>query len=233
MSALLEVEGLDVAYGPTQILFGVSLTVPADSLVCIMGRNGVGKTTLLDALMGSLKPRAGTIRFDGQDISRWPPHRRARAGMGYVPQGHDCFASLTVMENLQVMLESLGGRGSRLDDVLDVFPRLRPLLPRRAGFLSGGQQQQLAIARTLIGRPRLLILDEPTEGIQPSVILEIEDAIAQLHRDHGLTILLVEQYVEFAVRLADRYVVLDAGELVAAGDTSDLDQNSLARLVAF
>jgi len=235
MSTLV-VENLDVSYRRTQVLFDVSMEVPEGGLVCVMGRNGVGKTTLLNTVMGVLKPSAGRVTWDGRDITGLRPHERIRAGIGYVPQGHPTFPHLTVAENLAVVVESAGGRsagGAAVDEALDLFPRLKPLLGRRAGFLSGGQAQQLALARALVTRPRLLVLDEPTEGIQPSIILEIEDAIAELHASRGLSILLVEQYVEFALRLADRYVVLDAGEVVASGETSELsDDSSVRRLLA-
>lgn len=233
---MLVVENIDVAYRRSQVLFGVSMEVPAGGLVCVMGRNGVGKTTLLNTIMGVLKPSAGRITWEGRDIVSMRPHERVRAGIGYAPQGHPTFPQLTVAENLAVVVESVGGgaaASTALDEALDLFPRLRPLLTRRAGFLSGGQAQQLALARALVTRPRLLVLDEPTEGIQPSIILEIEDAIAELHASRGLSILLVEQYVEFALRLADRYVILDAGEVVASGETSDLaDDSSVRRLLA-
>jgi len=234
---VLAVENIDVAYRRSQVLFRVSMEVPDGGLVCVMGRNGVGKTTLLNTVMGVLKPSAGRIRWEGRDITSMRPHERIRAGIGYAPQGHPTFPQLTVAENLAVVVESsVGGRAggaAGVDEALDLFPRLRPLLTRRAGFLSGGQAQQLALARALVTRPRLLVLDEPTEGIQPSIILEIEAAIAELHASRGLSILLVEQYVEFALRLADRYVVLDAGEVVASGETSDLaDDSSVRRLLA-
>ena len=230
---MLSVTGLDVAYGRAQVLFGVDLRVPAGSLVCVMGRNGVGKTTLLKAITGLLRPKAGTITFDGRDITRAKTHERIRAGLGYVPQGHDTFPQLTVWENLRVVLEARPEADPKaLDEALDLFPALRPLLRRRAGFLSGGQQQQLAIARALLTRPRMLLLDEPTEGIQPSVILEIEEAIERLHREVGLSILLVEQYLDLALRLADRFVVLDAGEVVRSGDREDLHDPSVRHLLA-
>ena len=231
---MLRVEDLDVSYRRTQVLFGVSMEVPAGGLVCVMGRNGVGKTTLLNTVMGVLPAGGGRVWWNDDDITRLKPHERVRRGIGYVPQGHAVFPQLTVAENLAVVSESVPGSDQgAVDEALDLFPRLRPLLGRRAGFLSGGQAQQLALARALVTRPRLLVLDEPTECIQPSIILEIEDAIAQLHTRDGLSILLVEQYVEFALRLADRYVVLDAGEVVAAGATSELtDDSSVRRLLA-
>jgi urea transport system ATP-binding protein len=229
----LEIDGLEVAYGRTTVLHGVTLDVPDGSLVCLMGRNGVGKTTLLNAVMGLLPARQGSVRVDGTDITRLAPHRRARMGIGYVPQSHPVFPHLTARENLRVVIErSKGMDASAVDDALDVFPALRALLDRPAGLLSGGQAQQLAIARALAARPRLLLLDEPTEGIQPSIILEIEDAIAALHRETGLTILLVEQYVEFALRLAERYAVMEAGEIVASGETAAAELDRFAELLS-
>lgn len=233
MTPLLEVHDLHVAYGRTPVLFGVTLDVPVGTLVCLMGRNGVGKSTLLHAAMGLLPARRGDVRFDGQSIVRMPAHERARLGIGYVPQGHQVFPHLTVRENLQVVHErDRRPDPSAVDDALDVFPALGALLGRPAGLLSGGQAQQLAIALALVTRPRLLILDEPTEGIQPSIILEIEDAIARLHREQGMSILLVEQYVEFALRLAERFAVMEGGVIVHAGDTAEADLADFGDLVA-
>lgn len=229
----LEIEDLKVAYGRTQVVFGVSLDVPSGHLVCLMGRNGVGKSTLLHGAMGLLPLRGGRVRLDGRDVTAVPPHERVRAGIGYVPQGHQAFGQLTVRENLQVVLErTRTATPGAVDDALDLFPALAGLLARPAGLLSGGQAQQLAIARALVTRPRVLVLDEPTEGIQPSIILEIEDAIAELHRGTGMSILLVEQYVEFALRLAERYAVMDGGRIVQAGDTASVDHHAFTGLVA-
>lgn len=230
---MLSVEGLHVAYGRTEVVTGVSLEVPADGLLCLMGRNGVGKTTLLNAVTGILAVRAGRVRLEGRDITDLAPQQRVAMGLGYVPQGHETFPYLTVRENLLVVHEAGRRRGpSGLDDALDLFPRLRPLLGRRAGLLSGGQQQQLAIARALVARPRLLLLDEPTEGIQPSIITEIEEAIGHLRRSTSMSILLVEQYVDFALRLADRYVVLDAGEVASAGSIAELTDAQVRELLS-
>lgn len=231
---MLRVSGLDVAYGRAQALFGVDLWAPGGSLVCVMGRNGVGKTTLLKAIMGVLPAKKGKIEFGDRDITRLKTHERVRLGLGYVPQGHETFPQLTVWENLQVALEASPGGGdkSAVDEALDLFPALPPLLRRRAGFLSGGQQQQLAIARALVTRPKMLLLDEPTEGIQPSIILEIEAAIERLHSELGLAILLVEQYLELALRIADRFVILDAGEVARSGERADLQDESVHRLLA-
>jgi urea transport system ATP-binding protein len=229
---MLSAENLHVSRGRTKVLFGVSLEVPSGALVCVMGRNGVGKTTLLNTLMGVLSPTRGNVTFDGRDITRAKTHKRVRAGIAYVPQGHGAFPQLTVSENLAVVLEATThGDSAAVDEALELFPRLKPMLRRKAGFLSGGQQQQLAIARALITRPRLLVLDEPTEGIQPSIIEEIEEAIAALHAG-GLSILLVEQYLDFALRLADSFVILERGEVVRTGSKSELHDESVRRLLA-
>ncbi len=230
----LEIDEVRAAYGRTEVLFDVSLEVPDGSLTCLMGRNGVGKSTLLNVVVGLLGCR-GQIRLDGEDVSRLSAPQRARAGIGYVPQGHQVFPHMTARENLVVVLERSRSRrrdATAMDDALDVFPALRKLLDRPAGLLSGGQAQQLAIARALVTRPRLLVLDEPTEGIQPSIILEIEDAIAELHRSTGMSILLVEQYVEFALRLAERYAVMEAGRITRSGTTEAVSLSSFAELLA-
>lgn len=230
---MLSVEGLDAAYGRTRVLYGVSVEVCDGGVTCVVGRNGAGKTTLVNAVMGVLRPTSGRVLWEGQDITRMPPERRVQLGLGYVPQGHPVFPQLSVEENLRVVLEARRGSDpAAVDDALDLFPRLKALMGRRAGVLSGGQQQQLAIARALVGRPRLLIMDEPTEGIQPSIIDEIEDAIAELHRSAGMSILLIEQYVEFALRLADAYVALDAGAVLDSGPTANLEETDVRRLLA-
>ena len=229
----LEIEDVHVAYGRTEVLYGVDLVVADGSLTCLMGRNGVGKSTLLNALAGLLPVRSGAVRLDGRDITKMTAPQRARSGIGYVPQGHQVFPHLTATENLQVVWERSRRRDrSAIDDALDVFPALRGLLHRPAGLLSGGQAQQLAIARALVTRPQLLVLDEPTEGIQPSIIGEIEDAIAELHRSAGMSILLVEQYVEFAMRLADTYAVMDGGRIVHAGATDGVELATVADLLS-
>jgi urea transport system ATP-binding protein len=225
---MLEVRGLSVAYGESQVLWEVTLDVPAGSVVCLMGRNGVGKTTLLKAIMGLLPARAGRIRFDGTDLGGRRPEERAACGIGYVPQGREIFPNLSVQENLRMGL--LGrtrnghGPGDPFEPVLDLFPKLRALLGRKGGVLSGGEQQQLAIARVLLARPKLLLMDEPTEGIQPSVILQIEEAIEQI-KAQGISVLLVEQYLEFAWRLAGTYAIMRKGTIVSTGATRELRED--------
>ena len=230
---MLRVEGIETAYDKTQVLFDVSFEVPAETLVCLMGRNGAGKTSMMNTVMGVMKATGGKVFFEDEDITDLSPSKRVKRGMAYVPQGREGFPFLTVMENLKVVLEATDHKDKgAIDDALDLFPRLKPILDRGSGFLSGGQKQQLAIARALITRPKLMLLDEPTEGIQPSIILEIEDAIVELNKSRDMAILLVEQYVEFAVRLADKYVVMDAGNVTSAGNTADLGQDQMRDLLA-
>jgi urea transport system ATP-binding protein len=229
----LTIEDVHVAYGRTEVLHGVSLEVPDRTLVCLMGRNGEGKTTLLNAVTGLLPVPSGRVLLDGEDITRMAPHARARAGIGYVPQGHQVFPQMTVRENLHVVLErDRKADRSALDEALDLFPAVATRLSRPAGLLSGGQAQQLSIARALVSRPQLLLLDEPTEGIQPSIITEIEDTVARLHRSTGMSILLVEQYVEFALRLAERYAVMEGGLIAHAGETATAEPERFRALLA-
>jgi urea transport system ATP-binding protein len=221
---MLRAEQVNQFYGGSHTLWDLSLEVPAGSCTCLMGRNGVGKTTLLKSIMGLVPIRSGSIEYDGEALAGAPAERRARAGIGYVPQGREIFAQLTVEENLRVGLAARRDGGSRIDsEVFALFPVLREMLGRRGGDLSGGQQQQLAIARALVAEPRFLILDEPTEGIQPNIVKQIGDVILHLNRERGLTVLLVEQKLPFARRVADRFCILDRGRKVAAGDISDLD----------
>jgi urea transport system ATP-binding protein len=229
----LTVTGLHASHGRTPALFGVDLSIAEGGSCCVLGRNGVGKTSLMNAVMGVLPTREGTVTLDGRDITRLPPWERVRLGLGYIPQERTGFAHLTVAENLRVVLETRrGAQRSDVDDVLDLFPRLKPLLKRAAGFLSGGQRQQLAIARALLTKPKILLLDEPTEGIQPSIVAEIEEAIVAFHDRDGLGILLAEQYVEMALRMAERYIVLEAGQVVSAGATAELSAEDAGKLLA-
>jgi urea transport system ATP-binding protein len=215
---MLEIDAVQVGYGRSIVLHGVSLAVPADGVVAVLGHNGAGKSTLLRAAAGLLRPRVGAIRLAGQDVTRLSPHERVARGMAYVPQGQQCFPHLTAAENLQLVADGRPRGRAAMDEALDLFPGLRSLLGRRAGLLSGGQRQQLAIARALITKPRLLLLDEPTEGIQPSVVAEIERTILDLTRRGGLSVLLVEQHVGFALQAAQRYYVMESGRVTSTGD---------------
>ena len=229
---MLRIEGLNQFYGGSHVLRDISLEVPTGQVTALLGRNGVGKTTLLKCLTGLLPIRSGRILLDGQDISNLPPHRRARLGLGYVPQGREIFARLTVEENLRIAMAASGHDGPIPEWVFETFPIIKTFLRRRGGDLSGGQQQQLAIARALVTKPRLLILDEPTEGIQPNVIQMIEQVIAGLAERREMAILLVEQYYDFARSLADHYAVLQRGEVIASGLGADMEANGVLELVA-
>lgn len=230
---MLEIDGVCAKYGTTQVLFDVTVAVPAGQIVCLVGRNGAGKTTLLDTVMGVRPVSRGAIRLDGADVTRWSSHRRAAAGIAYAPQGQTSFPLLTVRENLQVVLESsTDPQPDAIDGVVEMFPVLATIMDRPAGLLSGGQRQQLAMARALVVRPRLLVLDEPTEGIQPSIVAHIARAIVNLHAEHGVTVLLAEQAVDFALAIADRYAVLDAGHLIEEGACAEIDIEHLHQALA-
>ncbi|HEY3756886.1 MAG TPA: urea ABC transporter ATP-binding subunit UrtE [Opitutaceae bacterium] len=226
MTPLLKLAAVEADIGGSRILRGVDLAVQAGEVVCLMGRNGVGKTTTLRAIMGLRSVRAGTISLDGRALNHLPTAERARTGIGYVPQGREIFPHLTVEENLAVGLRL--HRRSRpeirqeLERVYALFPVLKSMLARKGGVLSGGQQQQLAIARALLTRPKLLMLDEPTEGIQPSIIEEIGDTLRRLRQDGGLAILLVEQYVDFCRAAGDRFYAMDRGAVTISGEVSGL-----------
>ena len=226
MVADLKIEGLNQYYGGSHILRHLSFDVPAGKVTALLGRNGVGKTTLLRTLMGLVPARSGSIRFEDHDLTHARPYVRAHAGIGYVPQGREIFPRLSVEENL------LMGAKHIPDAVFAMFPVLKQMLGRRGGELSGGQQHQLAIGRALAMKPRLLILDEPTEGIQPSIIKEIERAIRSLAASGEMAILLVEQYYDFARSLADQYLVMERGEIVARGAGADMEKDGVKRLLA-
>jgi urea transport system ATP-binding protein len=228
---MLSVRGLNQYYGESHTLWDLALEVPRGSCTCLMGRNGVGKTTTLKCIMGLLPLHDGQILFDGTQLSAQPAESRARLGIGYVPQGREIFPRLSVDENLRIGLAVNGGENGRraYQQALDVFPVLRQMLRRQGGDLSGGQQQQLAIGRALILEPRFLILDEPTEGIQPNIVHQIGDTIARLNRELGMTVLLVEQKLPLARRVADRFYVLDKGRAVASGAMNDLDDALVRR----
>jgi urea transport system ATP-binding protein len=230
---MLSVENLSLHYGAAQALRGVSVSASLGEVTCVLGRNGVGKTSLLRAIAGHRPISSGSIRFEGRDIARLKPFERAALGIAYVPQGREIFPLLTVKENLETGFAPLK-RGAKTvpEEVFELFPVLKSMLGRRGGDLSGGQQQQLAIGRALVTRPRLLVLDEPTEGIQPSIIKDIGRAIAYLRGRKDMAILLVEQYFDFARDLADRFVVMERGEIVQHGDRSALEGDDVRQRLA-
>jgi len=227
---MLTVGNLNQFYGESHTLWDIDMNIQEGVCMCLMGRNGAGKTTLLKSLMGLLSIQAGTIRFRGKDITHSPTHVRARLGIGYIPQGREIFPQLTVEENLRLGLTTHGsGAGEIPEKVFDLFPVLKKMLKRRGGNLSGGQQQQLAIGRVLVTDPALLILDEPTEGIQPNVVREIGDIILRLNKEDNITVLLVEQKLAFARRIAERFCIIDKGRMVANGPIQDLDERLIQR----
>ena len=228
---MLDVAKIDLSYGASLCLRGVSLVAEPGKVTAVLGRNGVGKSSLLRAIIGLERIKAGRIAWEGRDITALPAAERARAGLGYVPQGREIFPFLTVQENLETALAA-APRGSKVPgEIFDLFPILRDFLRRRGGDLSGGQQQQLAIGRALCARPRLLILDEPTEGIQPSVIKDIARVIRHLSRDRGMAVVLVEQYYDFARELADSIAVMVRGEVAMAGPVATLDEAAVRKLL--
>jgi urea transport system ATP-binding protein len=230
---MLEVSNINLHYGAAQALRGVSLKAEVGKVTCVLGRNGVGKTSLLRAIVGHSPIAAGRILWEGADISRLATYERARRGIAYVPQGREIFPLLSVQENLETGFSVLPRRERRVpDEIFELFPVLKNMLGRRGGDLSGGQQQQLAIARALVTRPRLLLLDEPTEGIQPSIIKDIGRAIEFLRERGGLAILLVEQYLDFARALADSIFVMERGEIVLGGDKDSLSDAELRQRIA-
>lgn len=235
-SPMLKISGLNFYYGESHILRDVDLTVPKGQMVCLIGRNGVGKTTLLKNIIGLLSSRSGAISYDGQTINALTADRRARAGIGYVPQGREIIPRLSVKENLLIGLEALGNRAPKAKKeipelIFELFPVLKTMLSRMGGDLSGGQQQQLSIARALMGQPQLLLLDEPTEGIQPSIILDIENAVRRIIETTGISVLLVEQHLHF-VRQADYYYAMQKGGIVASGKTEQLSNDVIQEFLA-
>ena len=229
---MLKVEGLNQYYGGSHILRNLSFEAKIGEVTTLLGRNGVGKTTLLKSLMGLVKVKTGSISFDGKDITHAPSYERVKAGIGYVPQGREIFPRLTVDENLQMGLATRPGGTPIPPRIFEMFPVLKQIMKRRGGDLSGGQQQQLAIGRALAFGPRLLILDEPTEGIQPSIIKDIERAIRTLAEEGNMGILLVEQYYDFAESLADQYLVMERGEIIKRGAGADMPKDGVRELLA-
>jgi len=228
---VLTVTNLNQYYGGSHTLRNVALEAPSGAVTAILGRNGVGKSTLLKCIAGLLPARSGAIGFDGADITKLAPYQRARLGLGYVPQGREIFPRLTVEENLRLGLATKPPGTPIPQRIFEMFPVLAEMLGRRGGDLSGGQQQQLAIGRALAAQPKLLVLDEPTEGIQPSIIKDIERAIRRLAEEGAMAIVLVEQYYDFARSLADRYVVLSRGEVIKAGKGEDMDRDGVRACV--
>jgi urea transport system ATP-binding protein len=229
---MLKVEGLNQFYGGSHILRDLAFEAPVGKVTTLLGRNGVGKTTLLKCLMGLVPAKTGKIDFEGKEITHLPSHARVRAGIGYVPQGREIFPRLTVEENLLMGMASLSAKAKLPERIFELFPVLKSMLKRRGGDLSGGQQQQLAIGRALALNPRLLILDEPTEGIQPSIIKDIERAIRSLAAEGNMAILLVEQYYDFAESLADQYLVMERGEIIKRGEGKDMAADGVRELLA-
>jgi urea transport system ATP-binding protein len=223
---MLNLSNINVSYEGSRILRGVNLTVPEHSLVCLMGRNGVGKTTTLKSIVGLVRFEAGSVQLGGVDLSEMKPDQRARAGVGYVPQGRDIFPHLTVWENLKISLVVHGTKANgQVDRVLELFPILKEFLQRKGGVLSGGQQQQLAIARALLTDPKILLLDEPTEGIQPNIIDLIGDTLLKIKKEGKISILLVEQYLDFCLSVGDSFYIMDRGAVVAEGPISHLNDD--------
>ncbi|BBV17305.1 MULTISPECIES: urea ABC transporter ATP-binding subunit UrtE [Citrobacter] len=231
---MLQVKELNQYYGGSHILRGVSFEARIGEVTCLLGRNGVGKTTLLKCLMGIIPARSGSVLWQDKNVTHWKPHQRVRAGVAYVPQGRDIFPRLTVEENLLLGLSRFSAPEARHvpDDIYALFPVLQEMKHRRGGDLSGGQQQQLAIGRALASRPQLLILDEPTEGIQPSVIKEISQVISQLAHRGDMAILLVEQFYDFAQQLADKYLLMSRGSIIQRGDGKNMEAEGVRGLVA-
>ncbi|MBJ8676160.1 urea ABC transporter ATP-binding subunit UrtE [Citrobacter freundii] len=231
---MLQVKELNQYYGGSHILRGVSFEARIGEVTCLLGRNGVGKTTLLKCLMGLIPARSGSVLWQDKNVTHWKPHQRVRAGVAYVPQGRDIFPRLTVEENLLLGLSRFSAPEARHvpDDIYALFPVLQEMKHRCGGDLSGGQQQQLAIGRALASRPQLLILDEPTEGIQPSVIKEIGQVISQLAHRGDMAILLVEQFYDFAQQLADKYLLMSRGSIIQSGDGKNMEAEGVRGLVA-
>ncbi len=229
---MLQARDIQVHYGSSQALRGVSLTAQPGQVTCVMGRNGVGKTSLMRAIVGQVPVSGGRVEMEGADITRAPAHRRAAMGIAYVPQGREIFPLLTVEENLRCGFAALPPDQRRIDEeIFTLFPVLKTMLRRRGGDLSGGQQQQLAIARALVMQPKLLVLDEPTEGIQPSIIKDIGRVISLLRERGGMAILLVEQYFEFARDLADSFVVMDRGDIVLSGSRAEMIEDDVRQFL--
>ena len=231
--SLLQLDNVVAGYGPTPVLFGVDMTINEGDIACLLGRNGVGKTTLLRSIIGLNTPNRGSISFAGKDITKAPTYQRARQGIAYIPQGREIIPYLSVLDNLKMGFSASGRKGNKIpSEIFDFFPMLNEHLDRQGGLLSGGQQQQLAIARGLMCNPKIMLLDEPTEGIQPSIVQEIEDTLRRINREKGITILVVEQKIEFARKLAQKFFIMKKGEIVEKGTTNQLSDALLKRYLA-
>lgn len=225
---MLKLEGLHLYYGESHVVHGIDLDLPAGNTAVILGRNGVGKTTLCRGIMGVLHNKHGKVSFEGEDISRLAPFKRARLGFGYCPQGRDIFSNLTVLENLEAGLEARRDGVLKVPEVVyELFPILKDFRQRKGGDLSGGQQQMLALGRAMVLDPKLLILDEPTEGIQPSIIMEIEDVVRRIKEEFGVALILVEQYLEFAWDIGDEFCIIAKGQVIERGNPKDVDMETI------
>lgn len=228
---MLKIEDLDSYYGESRVIPGLSLHVEKGKISCLIGRNGVGKSTTLKSIMGLVKTPAGKISLDGTDMIKMKTYDRVKLGIGYVPQGRDIFPQMTVQENIELGLQPLGGKGKIPDYIYDLFPILPKFAKRKGGDLSGGQQQQLAIARALVAKPKILILDEPTEGIQPSIIKDIGKAIQRVNKELDITVLIVEQYLDFVLGISDYLYVMEKGNIILQGNTKEMDAKEVQKIM--
>lgn len=231
MNRVLKLRGVDAYYGESCMLHGLDMDIKQGEITCLIGRNGVGKSTTLKSIMGLVHTPAGSITFDGKEIIKVNTYDRVKQGIGYVPQGRDIFPQMTVQENLELGLQAKGAKGAVPDYIRELFPILESFAKRKGGDLSGGQQQQLAIARALVAEPKILILDEPTEGIQPSIIQDIGEIIKKINRLRGLTILIVEQYLDFVLGISDYTYVMEKGKIVLQGNKKEIDANEIQRIM--
>ena len=231
--SLLELSNVTAGYGQTPVLFDVSMKVEKGDLACLLGRNGVGKTTLLRSIIGLNPLSKGSMVFDADDISKTPTYKRAKYGIAYIPQGREIIPYLSVLDNLKLGLAASGRKSKKVpDEIFEFFPMLKEHLSRQGGLLSGGQQQQLAIARGLMCNPKLMLLDEPTEGIQPSIVQEIEETLKRINKEKGITVLVVEQKIDFARQLAEKFFIMDKGAIVARGETEALTDSMVNQYLA-
>ena len=231
--SLLELSNVTAGYGQTPVLFDISMSINKGDLVCLLGRNGVGKTTLLRSIIGLNSLSQGSMVFDADDISKAPTYKRAQYGIAYIPQGREIIPYLSVLDNLKLGFAASKAKNKKIpDEIFEFFPMLKEHLSRQGGLLSGGQQQQLAIARGLMCNPQLMLLDEPTEGIQPSIVQEIEDTLKRINKEKGITVLVVEQKIDFARQLAQKFFIMDKGAIVARGNTAELTDSLVHQYLA-